>query len=388
LSFERTHTSPGPVSGPAERLAQLTPADLESVRLVLGGNSVIDWHRLSLRDLEDVDRLLRVNELRPEDPRDLEYLEALRIQAVEYLERNFDFRIPDEVAEVVPVRELFLMASRKSRRQTYSCIVLKVMHIIHHLSGRELLHEIPISEEEVFRMVERKVVSIVEEIRASGHPISEFEWSRKPHDSLITKLLAKKSTIAASVYDKLRFRLVVRDRDALLPLLVELQHRLIPFNYVVPGETVNDLVALRQLVDSHPALGAVARDLQDLDPHPELPPALAANEFSGPGYRVINFIADMPIRIDEWLARRSEAPKQHGHGIVFVLTEFQILDVRTAAQNEAGENSHERYKERQHAKVKLRLTRGIEHKPVAPDASSTSPGGGNHTPPGGSKPVL
>jgi uncharacterized protein (TIGR04552 family) len=370
----------------AERLAQLSLADLEAVRLILGGHSVIDWHRLALRDLDDVDRLLRVNEFNPADQRDLDRLEGLRAEAVDYLERNFDFRIPDEVAEQLPVRELFLIASRKSRRQTFACIVLKLMHIIHHLGGRQLLHELPISEEEVFRMVEAKVVRIVEEIRASGHPIAEFEWSRKPHDSLITKLLAKRSTIAASVYDKLRFRMVVRDREALLPLLVELQQRLIPFNYVVPGETVNDLISLRQQVDTHPALAALARDLQpEFAPaeHDLTTPATVANEFSGPGYRVINFIADMPIRIDDWLAKRAEPPRER-MGIVYVLTEFQILDTRTAHDNEAGENSHERYKERQHARVKMRLLRGLDRAPT--EGPATSPGTAAITPAGGTKP--
>ena len=46
--------------------------------------------------------------------------------------------------------------------------------------------------------------------------------------------------------------------------------------------------------------------------------------------------------------------------IVFVLTEFQIIDARTAENNEAGENSHEKYKERQFARVKARLMHGMK----------------------------
>ena len=47
---------------PAERLKRLdefTLADLESVRLVLRGDSVIDWHRLNLTADAEVDDLLR-----------------------------------------------------------------------------------------------------------------------------------------------------------------------------------------------------------------------------------------------------------------------------------------------------------------------------------------
>jgi uncharacterized protein (TIGR04552 family) len=386
VAIERPYTSGSAGSAAStvsnavlERLNQITLGDLEAVRLLLAGSSVIDWHRLAFRDLDDVDRFLRVNEFRPSDPKDLERLEFLRAEAVEYLQRNFDFRIPDEIVEHIPVRDLFLVASRKTRRQMFACIVLKVMHIIHHLYGRQLLHQLPISEQEVFRLVERKVVRVVEELRAAGHPISEVEWSRKPHDSLITKLMAKKSTLAASVYDKLRFRLVVKERDDLLPLLNEMMHRLIPFNYVVPGESVNDLVPLRHIAETTPSMHALVPQLQsEFDPedgaHIE-----RANEFSGPSYRVVNFVADMPVRLDDFLCRIGSAQDGDFGQIVFVLTEFQLLDARQAQANEAGENSHEKYKERQRARVKLRLTRGLPVErpataPVAPADAPTQPG--------------
>jgi uncharacterized protein (TIGR04552 family) len=371
---ERASTQPG-ISA-RERVEEMSLSDLEAVRLLLSGNSVIDWHRLAFQDHEDVDRFLRVNEFRPGDAGDMDRLERLRADAVEYLQRNFTFRIPDDLAAEIPVRDLFLVASRKSKRQMFACIVLKVMHIIHHLAGRQLLHRLAIAEEEVFRLVEKKVVRVVEEIRAAGHPVAEFEWSRKPADALITKLLAKRSTLAANVYDKLRFRLVVRERDDLLPLLVELTRRLVPFNYVVPGETVNDLVPLRQMCDAIPHLKTVARDLQqEFDPD-DGSHIVPLNEFSGPGYRVVNFIGDMPVRLDEFLCNVGDPTGEDYGQIVFVLTEFQLLDRKTAEANETGENSHDKYKERQRARVRVRLTRGlpVERAPSAPDAAPTSPG--------------
>jgi uncharacterized protein (TIGR04552 family) len=364
----------------AERLGELSLADLEAVRLLLTGSSVIDWHRLAFRDHEDVDRFLRVNEFHPTATADVDRLEHLRAEAVEYLRNNFTFRIPDDLAEEIPVRDLFLVASRKSKRQMLACIVLKVMHIVHHLEGRKLLHRLPISEEEVFRLVERKVVRLVEEIRGAGHPVAEFEWSRKPHDSLVTKLLAKRSTLAANVYDKLRFRLVVREREDILPLLVEMLHRLIPFNYVVPGETVNDLVPLAKVCEANPHLAALTRDLQQelAPPNGSIGIGSHPNEFSGPGYRVVNFVADLPVRLDDFLCQVSSGEDDYGQ-IVFVLTEFQVLDRRTAAENDSGENSHDKYKERQRVRVRARLTRGLPVErpgtaPIAPDAAPTEPG--------------
>jgi uncharacterized protein (TIGR04552 family) len=367
----------GPSPATRERIERMSLMDLESVRMLLAGSSVIDWHRLAFRDVEDVDRFLRVAEFHPADPKDLERLEYLRGEAVEYIQRNFDFRIPEEIISHLPVRELFLVASRKSRRQMFACIVLKTMHIIHHLQGRALMHNLPISEEQVFRIVEQKVVRTVEEIRAAGHPIVEFEWSRKPYDSLVTKLLAKRSTLAANVYDKLRFRLVVKGQDDLLPLLTDLTQRLIPFNYIVPGETVNDLVSLKHIVAATPALQQIARELQSEFSPEDGNDIDRANEFSGPGYRVVNFVADLPVRLDDILCRvGTPAQTQDLGSIVFVLTEFQLIDKATAVHNEQGENSHERYKERQQARVKLRLTRGlpVERPPTAPDGAITGPG--------------
>ncbi len=348
-------------------MASATLGDLEAVRLLLRGGSVVDWHRLDLRDHDEVDRFLRVNEFEPQRERDVARLEVLRAEAVDYLVRNFGFRLPDDVAQRVPARDLFLIASRRSKRQVYACVVLKVMHIIHHLAGRELLYRLPISDDEVFHLVQRKVVRIVEEIRASGHPIVEFEWSRKPRDSLVTKLLAKRSTLAANVYDKLRFRLVTRDREDLLPVLIELTHRLIPFNYVVPGESVNDIVPIRKAVQESAALSRFAGQLQqDIGIEEREDEAKAhgtgaepVNEFSGPGYRIINFVTDLPVRVDDFLSRIAD-PGYAEHGpIVFVLTEFQVVDAKTAHENDVGENSHEKYKERQHARVKARLLRGL-----------------------------
>ena len=76
------------------RLEQATLADVESMRLLLRGSSVIDWHRLSFADVGEVDRFLLLNEFDPTNADDMDRLEELRADAVEYLTRNFSYRIP------------------------------------------------------------------------------------------------------------------------------------------------------------------------------------------------------------------------------------------------------------------------------------------------------
>ena len=172
------------------------------------------------------------------------------MEAVDYLTSNFEFTLPEAVSGDLPARDLFLVASRKGRQQLWACVVLKVMHIIHHLAGRELSTRLPIPLDAMYHAIELKVMSVVEELRAAGYPIVEFEWSRKSLDSLVTKLLAKRSTLAANIYDKLRFRMIVRNHHDLVPMIAALHRRLIPFNYVVPGESINHLVSFPQLLQT------------------------------------------------------------------------------------------------------------------------------------------
>jgi uncharacterized protein (TIGR04552 family) len=228
-------------------------------------------------------------------------------------------------------------------------VVLKVMHIIHHINGRAGLLKMSVSDEIIFREIELKVLQVVEQLRAAGAPLTEFEWSRKPRDSQITKLLAKKSTLAASIYDKLRFRLIVPQYTDIVPMLATLTRQLVPFNYVVPGESVNQLVDLRDVMK---------------EGEEQRPTEIPFNEFSGPEYRIINFVADLPLRVER-LIPKAEISPDLAH-VVFVLTEFQVCDKTTASRNESGASSHEAYKARQHERVRMRLFRDKDD-PLPPD---------------------
>ncbi len=330
---------------------ELTLADTDSVRLMLRGESVIDWHRLSFSDHAEVDRFLRLNEFNPESELEMERFEEIRSDAVDYLARAFAMAIPDEVAADLPARDLFLVASAAGPHQKWACVVLKVMHIIHHINGRQALLKVSVSDEIIFREIELKVLQVVENLRAAGAPLVEFEWSRKPRDSQITKLLAKKSTLAASIYDKLRFRLIVPQFADIVPMLATLARQLIPFNYVVPGESVNQLVDLRDVISAEENSGRARTEIP-------------FNEFSGPEYRIINFVADLPVRLERLLPKGETVPEL-SH-VVFVLTEFQVCDKATAIRNESGASSHEAYKSRQHERVRMRLFRDKDD-PLLPD---------------------
>jgi uncharacterized protein (TIGR04552 family) len=255
------------------------------------------------------------------------------------------------------VQDLFLLASGlgnpKLRRM--ACLVLKVMHVVHHIEARGLLHRARLSEEELMQLVTTRVDTAIETLRGEGLPIAAAAGSVKTRHSVITKMLAKKETLAAQIYDRVRYRVVTATAEQVLPTLVRLCDLLIPFNFVVPGQTQNTLISFRKLVQDHPRLRALAPQLQiglHLEDHDKREQA-ASNEFSGESFRVLNFVADLPIRLPE---RAVEV----GHGrVVFCMVEIQIVDRETAAANEFGANAHKRYKKRQLLKVLRRLSRGL-----------------------------
>jgi uncharacterized protein (TIGR04552 family) len=198
-------------------------------------------------------------------------------------------------------------------------------------------------------------------MKGAGCAIVEFEWSRKEPDSLVTKLLAKRDNIAAHVYDKLRFRMITHSEDEIVFVLRELVQRLVPFNYVIPGESLNDIVDLQGFVERDASLRQHIPELLALSTVAADKRTPVVNEFSGPSYRVVNFVADLPVRMDRFLNRSPNDELFADNGaVVFVLTEFQIVDARTAEANEVGENSHDRYKERQIVRVKARLAHGMK----------------------------
>ncbi len=335
---------------PGRTISRLPLQDFHEIRLLLRGDSVIDWHRLAMRTEDDVRRLLRVNGFDPDDDDDVGRFEALRAEAVRYISGSLNLRLAPAVATELPATELPLVASGRGKHQRHACVLLKVMHIIYHLDARERRTLLPIADDQLFSQVERTVLELFEELRSYKVPVVDFAWSRKTKSSLVTKMLVKRETNAAQVFDRLRFRLIVARESDVVPTINLMLHRFVPFNYVVPGQTHNTLIDLSQFEKRASKARPVMPDL--------LGHEQPSNEFSGKGYQVLNFIADLPVRVDRLLVGTDAAKFAPPGSVVFVLTEFQVCDLKRAEANEQGERSHANYKHRQHQRVRERLLRG------------------------------
>lgn len=339
-------------------IESFTLGDLEAVRLVLRGGSIIDWYRVNFASESDAHDFIRAQEIDWSNAAHRERAEVVKKDAIDYLRRHFDFPIPRPVAQL-ELPGLLMLAAGKGHRQLCACTILKVMHIIHHLEGRELLYMLPVADQEMFFLVEEKVYRVIGGMLAQGFPILEFIGGRKHKDSLYTKLLSKSETIAANIYDKLRFRIVTRSPDDIFPVISYLLRHVFPFNYVIPGQSTNTLFHFRSYCEQHPHLRTLFPQLQ-MAPDLEDDLNRVTNRFSASEYQIVHFVVDMPVRLTEQMQKSAPPNARHLGSVVFVQTEFQIIDRHTEQHNELGEASHAAYKERQKQSVMHRLKVGSD----------------------------
>jgi uncharacterized protein (TIGR04552 family) len=136
-----------------------------------------------------------------------------------------------------------------------------------------------------------------------------------------------------------------------------LSKHLFPFHYTVPGESHNSLFDFPAFTKSHPRIKAMVPKFQvDLKSENEMRPTGNAN--SSDAFRMINFIVDLPVRIDRRHLDSRSLSSAVLPGIVHVLTEFQVVDQLSHVANECGEASHVKYEARRIAKVRGRLLHG------------------------------
>jgi len=340
------------------KIEGITLADVQAIRLILRGHSVIDWHHLHLHNREDVERFLLVNRFDPSEEKDLLRLRHLFDNAVGYLETVFNYHFPPELKSPESMLDPFLMASSDSQYQNLACIILKVIHILNHIEARELRYRLPVSEDFLYRRAEEAVNRAVAELIAAGAPITSYKASRKPRHSLITKLIAKKNSQASQVFDRLRFRIVTRTDMDIIPVLSYLKDHLLPYNYVVPAESRNEILDFQDVLKAVPNLRPYVNQLQFDFQLEEAADDEAWNRFSDADFRMINFVVDMPFRVDALVEEAGEKDLEELGNVVFVLVEFQIYDEETDKINQQGDARHEKYKERQRWEVFRRLVYG------------------------------
>ncbi len=322
--------------------------DVEALRLILTGGSIIDWRRLNFRSDDEIRSFLLTNEYDTADRFDQERLLNLYNRALTFLTRNLGLEIPEQLLKARDIFLPFRLASQWRQRsvlQLSACMLLKVMYVINYIDGRDLTNRLPLSSSEISSTVSRKIISELTQMAQRGLSLCSFSGGFKPRDSIITKLLLRSENLAMPIFDRIRFRLITQQRDQLVPLLHYFMKYFLPFNYVVPGESSNKLIDLQALLRGNPRLSMYLPLLQGGKEFEQIP--MHENLYSDQRYKGINFISDIPLRIDRYLPDLNYEFDSAQGRIIFVLVEFQVLDQESHLQNEQGDSSHQNYKERQ-----------------------------------------
>ena len=349
-------TGSGDLNDAAFRAVDLRVADLEAVRLLLDGRSIIDVHQMYFRTRGDVESFLRLLCYDVGRPADRRRLSRLLRMSVEHLRDQLGYAIPDELASVDDPVLPFLWASTPGALQRPSLVVLKVAHVINHVEARELRYRLPVSDSELLDLVNERMTGFRARLGAVGVETVSLATSEKTQGSTVLKLLAKRQTVAAEVHDRVRFRIIVSRRSDVLPALVLMTRRLLPFNYVIPHASRNDLISFGEMLEILDRADPGVEVIRDALCHERRQSSWPVrNEFSAPGFRMVNFVVDLPLRVDRFADRAHHGVLERYGRVVFLLTEFQLYSLDAFLQNERGPGSHAHYKARQRRSILRRL---------------------------------
>jgi uncharacterized protein (TIGR04552 family) len=344
---------------PFKSLDDFSLFDLECVRLILQGGSVLDWGKFNPTPAE-IDAFCRVHQLDLENTDDVALIERIRDEAVAYLRETLSFPVPRPVRSASLVELLRMAGDGSTRhRQLCACTLLKAMHVINHFDANEARQALAMTDQELFLAAERRIYRTVSNMMALGMPIVEFMGGRKQRTSMVTKLLSKSTPLSTQLFDKMRFRIITTDKADVLPIINYLERNLFPFNYVLASESYNTLFPFADHCATNKHLSSLLDQLQiDSKTKNRLLPL--SNKHSSSKYRVVHWVADMPIKVPDFTdAFRTDGVNPIPRPIVYLRTELQILDRRSHRQNERSDASHSKYKERQIESVAERLKVGL-----------------------------
>ena len=159
---------------------------------------------------------------------------------------------------------------------------------------------------------------------------------------------------------------MTREPEDIFPTLNYMLRHIFPFNYVIPGQSTNTLFHFRSYCEDHPHLAQLFTQLQTEagleDALTRLDNRFSAQQLLGRALRRGHAAA----RARRRCSKRAPPQASTLGPVIFVLTEFQILDRHTEQRNELGDASHSSYKERQKRAVALRLKVGTNSENTSP----------------------
>jgi len=156
------------------------------------------------------------------------------------------------------IRNILVMASNKERdlKQRWACALLRVAHTITHVENDLAKYFFQGIKKQIFsRFMQHLTVNTNGEyILGRGRKkvkLKLFEMkSEKTKESMIMKLLHKKESVTADIFDRVGVRIITNDKlDVLIVLKYLAETHVISFANVKPSRTRNNLISIDNFLE-------------------------------------------------------------------------------------------------------------------------------------------
>lgn len=339
-----------------------------ALRTLIAGQSALDNPRLNVVSNADASEFLSVYGFDIQDPDQRKELQAIRRQALAFLEHELipeGLEMLEEVRRMHDVRTLLVWASHTdgSLRQRWACALLRVMHTCAHAQSYT---DVAFGEQVRAAVEARLRPHLFEQggkttLGQGDHaiPLVRVEFREpKSFTAVMIKLLGAAENVATEIYDRQGLRFVTEGRlDAFLVVHYLRINHIVMLANVMPSRCRNTLLDPDWYDAQMERIGPAAASLtraelvswlrKVADNHTPEASAVDHNRFSDDTFRSIQFTCREMLR----LTARDGFPG----GRFFFPYEVQILDAKSDDAARTGEASHAAYRARQRNAARRRV---------------------------------
>ncbi len=237
-----------------------------SVNLVLEGGSILELPRLEIKNIGEATEFIQAYGFDVNNPDDLALVWRFFGEAVQFIEKTLtdpDFsRVPDHLRSekaLNDIRRLFILASEKERSQDqiYACAILRVMHVMIHLTYDPRLKFFQAMQTQVLNRLDKFIhvdpsngcTYLGKQDDSQRIKLLFFKKKeRKDPNREIIKLLHKADSVVEEIYDRVGLRLVTETKlDAIRAVRILFEKNIVSLPNIRPGRSRNRLIDLKRL---------------------------------------------------------------------------------------------------------------------------------------------
>lgn len=390
--------------------------------VIIGGRSTLDSpNAFQVQNLEEADRFIQSYGYDLENPIERAEILGNFHEALSFIRKHFltpenpdglKLEVPRKILELSDVRELFLMVSLQypgqntdppgQMLQNWSCSLLKVMHTIAHMDKDVRTSYFSDIQKQIFDRFYKSIHRDSDGNLFLGEKADDptridlvaFETKpKKSRDSTILKLLHKPENVAEDIFDRVGIRFITPTPFGSLRVVKYLKDKMIvmPPN-IKPSRSRNTLIKLDEFraklgdllakVDHNEITEQELAQALELAALP--PTGNSDNPHSSEFYRAIQFTARQLIKLrnplfDDLKELKSQAREKPVHEDIlktidrmdlkhiqreirfFYPFEVQVVDKRSAEENEKGRSAHSEYKKAQILTAMKRVMGSLVH---------------------------